>query len=585
MSYIIGIDLGTTNSCVAYYDDGKVKIIPNSRGNRVTPSVVAFDDKDNIFIGEDAKNQVGTNFSKIVTNIKRAIGTKDEIVVGKKRYFSETITSYILSKIKKDAERHLNQKITDAVITVPAYFTDSQRQATIDAGILAGLNVVRIINEPTAASLAYGLNLKDNQKVVVYDLGGGTFDVSVLELEDGIFEVKATKGNNKLGGIDFDKKLTDLIVKNFVDEHGIDLSKDRLAYHKIVGESEKAKQILSDINEVDINIPFITANQDGIKDLSLTITRGQFEMLIEEYIDETISLMEDAISEAGFTKDDISEVILVGGSTKIPLITDKIERYIGKKVFKEVNPNEVVATGAAIQGAILQAKIKGVVLVDVTPLSLGIEINRGLFVPVITRNSPIPTEAKKVFTTISDNQDEVEIHILQGEGEYVSDNTSLGKFILSGIRRAKKGEPRIEVCFDIDANSILKVSAVDLDTKESQKVIINSKINLTDTQISQLLNERSQNNKDDNEEYLNKLKKDAKILITNISKVISQTSVDKRFEDEIDMVIMQINNAIDEKNFFSLEKNYSILKDFYKECVNEIGDITDSIVRDTIFLN
>lgn len=581
MGKIIGIDLGTTNSCAAYFENGKVNVISNSLGNRMTPSVVAFTDGGKALVGEQARNQSVINSQKTISCIKRKMGSKDEISIGSKRYLPETISSYILSKIKKDAEAYLKEKVTDAVITVPAYFTDSQRQATIDAGVLAGLNVVRIINEPTAASLSYGLNLKESQRVVVYDLGGGTFDVSVLELEGGVFEVKATKGNNKLGGMDFDKRLCDLIVNKFMAETSIDLSKDKLAYQKIMEESEKTKKILSDIGDAEINIPFITADINGPKHLNIVVTREQFELLIEDYVDETIILSKEAISEAGFKIEDIDKVILVGGSTRIPLITEKLESFVGQRVYKGVNPDEVVATGAAIQGAILKGEIKGVVLVDVTPLSLGIEIDRGLFVPIITRNSPIPTEAKKVFTTISDDQEEVEIHILQGESQYAKDNISLGRFILSGIRRAGKGEPRIEVCFDMNVDSILNVTARDVDTKESQKISVNSRLNLTEDEIAKIIREKSEF-KEDN---IDLLKIRAKELIVSLEKMINNSSTNIDFKDEIDLVIMETNNAIDESDVSVLEKNISLLNDFYNELLSDDKSIEDTIVEDAFVLN
>lgn len=581
MGKIIGIDLGTTNSCAAYFENGKIIVIPNSFGNRVTPSIVAFNEKNVVLVGEEAKNQSLINSIGVVTNVKRKMGTKEEISVAGKKYFPETISSYILSKIKKDAEKFLNEKVNDAVITVPAYFTESQRQAAIDAGTLAGLNVVRIINEPTAASLSYGLNLNESQNVLVYDLGGGTYDISVLELEDGVFEVKSTKGNNKLGGMDFDKRLADLIVDKFFEETGIDLSKDKLAYRKIFEEAEKAKKLLSDIDEIEINIPFITADKNGPKHLELNVTREQFETLIEDYIDETISLMDEAIKEAGLTKDQIDEAILVGGSSRIPFITKKIEDYIGKKVFKGVNPDEVVASGAAIQGAILKGEIRGVALVDVIPISLGIEIDKGLFVPIITRNSPIPTEARKLFTTISDDQDEVEIHILQGENRLAKDNSSLGKFTLSGIRKAEKGVPRIEVCFDINADSILNVTAVDLDTKESHKIIVTSKVNLTKDEMSDILNDKSVI-KGDN---IDALKVRAKELIGNIQKISKKYELEKKFTEEIDFAIMETNRAIDEKNSELLEKNTAVLRNFYLELVENDENVDDLIQEDNFVLN
>jgi molecular chaperone DnaK len=475
MGITIGIDLGTTNSCVSFIENGKVEIVPNSYGKRTTASVVAFNDKNEILVGEAALNQQITNPDNTIFGIKRLMGNKNPVIINNKKYLPENISSYILASMKNDVEKKMNEKITGAVITVPAYFSDSQRQATIEAGNQAGLNVLRIINEPTAAALAYGLNTKEEQTVLVYDLGGGTFDVSILDIADGVFEVRATNGNNKLGGMDFDRRLSDLIVKNFYDTTKIDLSEDKLAMKKILEVSENAKIELSENISTEINIPFITADVTGAKHINFELTRDIFEELITDFIDETIELTKDALFDADCSKEEVKKIILVGGSTKIPLVRKKIEDFAGLKVLEGINPDEVVSIGAGIQAGIIKGEIPDIVLVDVTPLSLGIEVDNGFFVPIIERNTPIPADAKRIFTTTKNNQDEVMIHILQGESKNAIDNISLGEFLLTGIRKASRGEPRIEVIFQVDVDSIVKVSAMDIDTKETQNIIINSK--------------------------------------------------------------------------------------------------------------
>ncbi|OHD13062.1 MAG: hypothetical protein A2086_04000 [Spirochaetes bacterium GWD1_27_9] len=561
MGRVIGIDLGTTNSCCAYFDKGRAYIIPDIKGSRITPSIVAFTDKNEVLVGDSAKNQFMINPEKTITGIKRKMGSAEKTLIGKKEFLPQVISSYILSKIKEDAQKYLGEKISSAIITVPAYFSDSQRQATIEAGKLAGLNVLRIINEPTAASLAYGLNTTNNHNIVVYDLGGGTFDVSVLEIENGVFEVKATKGNNKLGGMDFDNRLKDLIIKEFGGDTGIDLSKDKLSIQKLTEEVEEAKKRLSSFEKVEINIPFISATEKGPVHLNFEVTRDMFEALIEDYIDETIQLTKDAILDAKIEIEAVDKIILVGGSTKIPLVRKKIEDCLGKKVFAGINPDEVVAMGAAIQGGIIKGEISGVVLVDVTPLSLGIEIDGGLFIPIIERNSSIPTEATKIFTTISDDQEDVEIHILQGENKDAKDNISLGKFILSGIRKAKKGVPRIEVCFDINVDSIVNVRAKDLDTGETQKITINSNLNLSEDEINILISEKIPHKKND----FNLLRVEARKLVAKIEDILREKTVDCELKNQIEEKIIDINKIIDEKDTDRIEDNIRVLKDFYEE--------------------
>ena len=580
MGKVIGIDLGTTNSAIAYLDHGQALIIQNSRGHRVTPSVIAFDKNGNVIVGEAAKNQAVINSERTITGIKRNMGSKKTILIDEKKYLPQTISSYLLSKLKEDAEKYFSEEVTDAVITVPAYFSNAQRQATIDAGKIAGLNVLRIINEPTSAALAYGLNKENNHTILVYDLGGGTFDVSILELDEGVFEVLSSRGNNKLGGVDFDNVLRDTIVKQFEKETGINLMEDKLALQKLSEEVEKAKITLSEQLETEINIPFISADKDGPKHLQFGITRSEFELLIEDYINETIELMKMAINDAKIDKSKIDRIIMVGGSTRIPLVINKVENYVQKKVFRGINPDEVVALGAAIQTGIIKGDVSGVVLVDITPLSLGIEVEGGGFVPIIKRNTKIPATEKKIFTTIIDNQEEVEIHILQGERKISSENISLGKFILTDIRKAPHGNPKIEVNFDIDVNSIVHVSAKDLDTGKEQKVEVNSKVGLTQDEINTLIKDGEKYKKSDelNLKFI-ELKNEAKGVIVRIEKILIEKKLEKDFAGEIEDVIININKAIDEKHNDNIKKYTKILKDFYNELLVVDNNIDNSVAK------
>ena len=508
MGKIIGIDLGTTNSAFAYMVAGKPEVITNSEGDRTTPSVVAITKKGDRLVGKVAQRQRVTNPENTIYGIKRLIGRKYEdkevqddkknvpfkitksekgdsvaVTLGGKDYSPEAISAMILSKIKADAEAYLGEKVTEAIITVPAYFDDSQRQATKDAGKIAGLEVRRIINEPTAAALAYGLDKKDDQKIVVFDLGGGTFDVSVLELGDGVFEVKSTNGDTHLGGEDFDNKIVDYILKDFEDQNGIDLRKDAAAMQRIKDEAEKAKKELSSATETEINLPYITADADGPKHLELTLTRAKLEELVAPLLDRLDGPVKKALSDADLSASDINEVVMVGGMTRMPAVVERVKKFFGKDPMQGVNPDEVVAVGAAIQGGVLAGDVKDVLLLDVTPLTLGIETMGGIRTPLIDRNTTIPTSKSEVFSTASDNQPQVEIHVLQGEREFAKDNKSLGRFVLDGIAPAPRGIPQIEVTFNLDANGILNVTAKDKGTGKEQSITIQNSGNMSKEDI------------------------------------------------------------------------------------------------------
>ncbi len=491
MSKVIGIDLGTTNSCVAVMEGGEATVIPNPEGNRTTPSVVSFKDGERQ-VGEVAKRQAVTNKNTIMS-IKRHMGTDYKVEAEGKEYTPQEVSAIILQKLKSDAEAYLGEKVTKAVITVPAYFNDSQRQATKDAGKIAGLEVERIVNEPTAAALAYGLEKEEDQTILVYDLGGGTFDVSILELGDGFFEVKATSGDNELGGDDFDQKIIDYLVSEFKKENGIDLSQDKMALQRLKDAAEKAKKDLSGVTQTQISLPFITADASGPKHLELNLTRAKFEEMTSDLVERTMGPTRQAMKDAGLTPSEVDKIVLVGGSTRIPAVQEAIKKVTGKDPHKGVNPDEVVALGAAVQAGVLTGDVKDVVLLDVTPLSLGIETMGGVNTKLIERNTTIPTSKSQVFSTAADNQPSVDIHVLQGEREMAADNKTLGRFQLTDIPPAPRGVPQIEVSFDIDANGIVNVKAKDLGTNKEQSITITSSSGLSEEDIEKMVKDAEEN--------------------------------------------------------------------------------------------
>jgi len=539
MGKVVGIDLGTTNSVIAVMEGGEPVVINNIEGERITPSVVGFSKTGERLVGRVAKRQATTNPERSVSSIKRHMGTDYKVSIDGKKYSPPEISAMILQKMKSDAESYLGEKITQAVITVPAYFTDSQRQATKDAGTIAGLEVLRIINEPTAAALAYGMDKEENQTIMVFDLGGGTFDVSILEIGDGTFEVKATSGNNRLGGDDFDERVIDWLAQEFKKENGVDLTKDKMAMHRLKEAAEKAKHELSSLMSVDINIPYITATQDGPLHLERTLTRARFNEMTADLVEKTVGPMKQAMKDANLKVSDLDKVILVGGSTRVPAVQDAVKAFTGQDPFKGINPDEVVGLGAAIQAGVLTGDVTDVVLLDVTPLSLGIETLGAVFTKIIDRNTTIPVSKSQVFTTAADNQPSVDIHVLQGERKLAQHNVTLGRFQLTGIPSAPRGVPQIEVKFDIDVNGIVNVTAKDMATNKEQKITITSSSGLKDDEIEQMIKDAERFAEEDSKRFKEiEARNAADSIIYQVDKNL------KEFEDKIDEADRSaVNNA------------------------------------------
>lgn len=555
MSKIIGIDLGTTNSCVSVIEGGEPVVIPNAEGARTTPSVVAFSKDGERMVGNVAKRQAITNPERTISSIKRRMGSDYKVNIDGKAYTPQEISAIILQKLKSDAESYLGEPVTEAVITVPAYFTDSQRQATKDAGKIAGLDVKRIINEPTAAALAFGIDKEEDQKVMVYDLGGGTFDVSIIEMGDGVQEVLATAGNNRLGGDDFDKKIMDWIVSEFKKTNGIDLSNDKMAMQRVKEAAEKAKIDLSGMTTAQISLPFITQDATGPKHLEMTLTRAQFNQMTADLVEKTMGPVRQAMQDSGLSMNEIDKVLLVGGSTRIPAVQEAIEKFSGKKPFKGINPDECVAMGAALQGGVLGGDVKGLLLLDVTPLSLGIETMGGVNTVIIERNTTIPTKKSQIFSTAADNQTSVEVHVLQGERQFAKDNKTLGMFHLDGILPARRGVPQIEVTFDIDANGIVHVSAKDLGTGKEQHISITSSSNMSKEDIDKAVKEAEQFAEED------KKRREAVDLKNNAEQLAYQT----------EQLISENGDKFSADDKSALETKCSTLKEALK------GDNLDAI--------
>ena len=579
MSKIIGIDLGTTNSCVAVLEAGEPKVIPNPEGNRTTPSVVAFKNGERI-VGDAAKRQAITN-PNTVSSIKRLMGTSEKVEIEGKKYTPEEVSAMILSYMKDYAESYLGEKVEKAVITVPAYFNDAQRQATKNAGKIAGLNVERIINEPTAAALAYGLDKQEkNQTILVYDLGGGTFDVSILELGDGVFEVKSTAGNNHLGGDDFDNKIMDYLVETFKKENGVDLSKDKMAMQRLKELSEKAKKDLSSMTTTQISAPFISQSSDGPLHLEMTLTRAKFEELIHDLVMSTLEPVRKALKDADIKAKDLDKVIFVGGSTRVPLVYETVKKELAMEPSREVNPDEVVAMGASIQGGVLTGDVNDIVLLDVTPLSLGIETLGGVMTVLIPRNTTIPTSKSEVFSTAADNQPAVDVHVLQGERSMASDNKTLGRFQLADIPPAPRGVPQIQVTFDIDANGIVNVTAKDLGTNKEQKITITSNTTLSDDEIDRMMKEAEANKEADKKKKEEAdLRNDAEQMIFQSEKALKDLGdkVDIKEKEEVENIVKELKEAL-EKN--DMDKVKTIKENLQEKAMNLSAKVYEQAAKE-----
>lgn len=573
MSKVLGIDLGTTNSCMAVIEGGEGTVIPNAEGSRTTPSVVGFSKKGERLVGQAAKRQAVSNPGNTVTSIKRKMGSNYKGKMGDKEYSPPEVSAMILQKMKKDAEEYLGQEIKQAVITVPAYFSDSQRQATKDAGKIAGMEVLRIINEPTAAALAYGLDKKKDEKILVYDLGGGTFDVSILEIGDGVFEVVATSGNNNLGGDDFDQRLVEYMADEFKKEVGVDLRKDRMAMQRLVEAAEKAKIELSGVMSTNVNLPFITQTDEGPQHLDIDITRARFEELIDDQIEKTMGPARQALKDANLSPQDIDEIILVGGSTRIPAVQKAIKDLLGQEPNKGINPDECVAIGAAIQGGVLAGDVDDIVLVDVTPLSLGIETLGGVFTKLIERNTSIPTSQSKIFTTAADNQTSVDIHVLQGERAMAKDNKTLGRFQLTDIPPAPRGVPQIEVSFDIDANGIVNVSAVDKGTGKKKNITIKSSSGLSDEEIEKMVNEAQQFEEEDKKKREEvETRNEADGLVFQVEKTLKESGdkIDDQLKEKVEAAKKELQEALEGDDIEAIRTKKDALNEVLHEASTQI---------------
>ena len=576
MAKTIGIDLGTTNSCVAVFEGGEPVVIANAEGSRTTPSVVAFAKNGERLVGQVAKRQAVSNPDHTIASIKRQMGTSYKVNINGKDYTPQEISAMILSKLKKDAEAYLGETVTQAVITVPAYFTDAQRQATKDAGRIAGLDVKRIINEPTAAALSYGVDKENDQKVMVYDLGGGTFDVSIIEMGDGVQEVLATAGNNRLGGDDFDQKIIDWLIQSFRSDTGIDLSNDKTAMQRLKDEAEKAKIELSGITTAAINIPFITADATGPKHLDYTLTRAKFNELTADLVEKTMGPVRQALKDSGLSISEIDKVLMVGGSSRIPAVQDAVKSFIGKEPFKGINPDECVAIGACIQAGVLSGEKEGLLLLDVTPLSLGVETQGGVMTKIIERNTTIPTKKSQIFSTAVDNQTQVEVNVLQGEREFARDNKQLGLFKLDGILPAMRGVPQIEVTFDIDANGIVNVSAKDLGTGKEQHITITSNTNMSKDDIEKAIRDAEQYAAEDKKrrEEVDR-RNDAENLVYAVEKLISENGehISAADKDELQQKVASVKSALAQNNMDMIQstkddlqkKMYSVSEKLYQD--------------------